>query len=133
VNPVALASVNAGQNITIPAVLDMSGAAGENVAALTFRLNFDPSRFTFVSASNGTYGSVTANTSAANTTGQVDVSVFGAEGATTTQTLYSITLQAKATASAVSVPVWANVTTAANDAGVAKTVTPRLVQVTIIP
>lgn len=133
VNPVSLATVTAGQNITIPMVLDMSGASGQNVAALTFGLDFDTNRFTFVSGAPGTYGSVTSNTTSANTTGHINVSVFDAQGATTTQTVYSITLQAKPTGSITTSPVSATVSTSADESGAPVTVTPRSLSVRINP
>jgi hypothetical protein len=111
----------------------MGGAAGGNVAAITFRVDFDITRFQFVSATNGSFGTVTANTSQANSAGRIDVSVFAAQGTTTTTTLYTITLQALGTGSTVTSPVTGTVSAGGNEAGSSVTITPRNLTVTISP
>ena len=50
-----------GAQISIPIVVDMSAAAGLDLASITFDLNWNPTLLGFVSASPGTFGSVVFN------------------------------------------------------------------------
>lgn len=126
------ASVTAGQQITLPLQLDMSGAAGRNVASITFDVTFDTARFTYVSTTAGSYGTATVGTTnAAN--GTVSISVFDAIGTTSSVTLRNIVLQAKAAATTVLSTVSAAVSVAADETAVNVTVTSRNNTVTISP
>ena len=59
-------AVAPGGQISIPIVVDMSAAAGLDLASITFDLNWTPSLLSFVSASPGSFGSVIFNTSQDN-------------------------------------------------------------------
>jgi len=114
------ASVNGvnGTNLDIPIVSDMTNARGQNLASLTFNVTWDPTKFNFVSTTNGTFGqsgSFFVNTANA-TSGSITVSVFDNSGFSTgTPTIFTVTLLPKATAT--NTPVTAVVSAAGNDVG----------------
>jgi len=79
-------SVAPGSVLVVPLTLDMSAAAGANVAALTTGITWGPARLTLDSVRPGTLGTPTVNTAAASS-GSASLSIFNAVGATTTQTV----------------------------------------------
>ncbi|MES2179726.1 MAG: cohesin domain-containing protein [Gemmatimonadota bacterium] len=94
----ATASAAVGTNITIPVGIDMANGQGQNLASLTFKVTWDPTKFDYVSRTNGTFGtagSFTVNT--ANTaTGELAVSVFDNDGFSTgAPTILNVTLAPK--------------------------------------
>jgi hypothetical protein len=127
-------SVQAGQNISIPIILDMTSAAGANVASIQFSLTWDPAKFDFVSGTpDGSSGfSLTTNTMNEGT-GSISVAGFAVTGVTTTTTLYTLVLTARVAASGTSGTVSASVSAAADQGGTAVTVTPRNLTVNITP
>jgi hypothetical protein len=129
------ASVQAGQNITIPIVLDLSSAAGGNVGAVAFSVSWDATKFGFVSGTvNGASGFVTAdNTSNAVAGGTILVSALTTNGVITTRTLYTIVLTAKVTAANSSTVVNASVSAAGDGLGDNLTIVPRNLTVIITP
>lgn len=128
------ANVQADTDIIIPIILDMSTAAGGNVASIQFSVTWDATKFDFVSgAVNGGSGfTLTPNESNAPT-GSVSVAGFAVTGVTATTTLYTITLHARAAAAGSSTAVTAAVGAAADQLGVPVTITPRNLVVNITP
>jgi hypothetical protein len=93
----ATASVSVGSNLSSTITLDMVNAGGRNIGSVTFSLNWDPTKWTFVSAivNSGSALSLTANTTNA-ASGSVVVAGFAGAGVTTSQTLMTLLLKAKA-------------------------------------
>ena len=116
--------------LTIPVILDMSLAAGQNIAAITFNVTWDPTKFDYISSSNGNLGwAGPANTSNVGS-GTFAVSLFDAVGINSgTPTAYTIVLRAKAAGTAL--PVAASVVTAGSDIGATLTVGTRNLAVDI--
>lgn len=127
-------AVQAGQNIIIPIVLDMSNAGAANVASIQFTVNWDATRFDFVSGTvNGGSGfTLTPNTNNASN-GTISVAGFAVTGVTATTTLYTIELTARVSAAGTSSNITATVGAAANQNGVTVVVTPRNLTVNINP
>ena len=99
----ATASGVIGTNLPIPFIADMSGAQGLRLASLSFGLTWDPTKFDFVSTTNGTFGtgpSFFVNT-ANQAGGSITISVFDTDGFSTgTPTIYTVTLKPKASVAA---------------------------------
>jgi hypothetical protein len=136
VGSTAAASVQAGQQITIPVTLDMATAFGENVASLQYVLNWDNTKFDFVSGAANAAAAAAGFSPTVNTTtaaaGSVSVAHFNASSSTTaTLAMFDLVLQAKPTGTTVATPVTATTIVAGNAGGGAVTVTPRNLSVTI--
>ena len=136
VNASPTATVTNGSNISIPVIIDMSTAAGQNIASLQFDFNWDPTKFNFVSSTNGSFGasgSFTVNNTTNIATGTVNVAISDNNGFTTgTPTIITIVLQAKAQAAAGTPVAALNIVAGdvnAND--ISALVTPRTVTVTV--
>lgn len=129
------ASVQAGQNISIPIVLDMTNAASVNVASIQFSVSWDATKFDFVSGTeNGASGfTFVANTGNAAAGGMLAVAGVTAIGTTATTTLYTVVLAARASAANTSTVVTAAVGGANDQTSVPVSVTPRSLTVTITP
>jgi hypothetical protein len=93
----ATAAVAVGSNLGSTITLDMANAGGRNIGSITFTLGWDPTKWTFVSASvnAGAALSLSANTANA-ASGSVVVAGFAGAGVTTSQTLMTLVLKAKA-------------------------------------
>ena len=107
-----------GTNMAIPVIADMSNAQGQNLSSLTFTVSWDATKFNFVSVTNGAFGaSPSYTTNPANSVnGSIIVSVFDNTGFSTgSPTIYTVTLQPKATAT--STPVSLSVSAAGDDIG----------------
>ena len=107
-----------GTDIDVPIVADMSNAQGQTLGALSLNVTWDPTKFDFVSVTNGSFG--TSPTYVTNTNdaiyGSVAVSIYALTGFTSgAPTIYTVTLRPKtaATTSAVS----STVTGAGDDSG----------------
>ncbi|HKS07423.1 MAG TPA: putative Ig domain-containing protein [Gemmatimonadaceae bacterium] len=131
VSAAATATVSGTQNISIPLLLDLSNAGTTDIASITVTVTWDPARFTLQSQAPGNWpgGTVIPNA----TTGQIVMSGFSATGATTSFTMYNLTLTAAATASTVNSNITASIGSAANQLGSPISVTPRNLTVTINP
>jgi hypothetical protein len=129
------ANVQAGQNISIPIVLDMSNAGAANVASIQFSVAWDPTRFDFVSGTvnAGSGFTLTPNTNNAASNGTISVAGFAVTGVTATTTLYTIELTARVSAAGTVSNINATVGTAADQNGVTVVVTPRNLTVNINP
>jgi hypothetical protein len=127
----ATATVSGTQNLSIPLLLDLSNAGTTDIASITVTVQWDPARFTLQSQAPGNWpgGTVIPNATA----GQIIMSGFSATGATTSFTMYNITLTAAATASTVTSNITASIGSAANQLGAPISVTPRNLAVTINP
>jgi hypothetical protein len=125
-------SVAEGADISVPIILDMSTSGGGNVASIQFTVSWDMTKFDFVSGTvNGGSGfTLTPNTSD-SAFGSVSVAGFAVTGVTTTTTLYTIVLTARAGTGGSSTTVTGTVGAAADQLGVAVTITPRNLVVNI--
>ena len=101
--------------IAIPIVVDMSAAAGLDIASLTFALNWDPTRLTFVSTTAGAFGTVIFNETQTGT-GLLTASMFNATGATSTFTVATVVQQAGVTVGNTLISI--DVTAAGNELGI---------------
>ena len=129
---IATASVNMAGTLVIPVVLDLTYPQGTTLASASFDLTFDTNKFTFVSSTVGTFGSVFENTSAA-ASGKVTVGVFSPTAATASTTLYTITLLPKNGAANTTSTVGLVVTAAGNENAVAVPLAVRPLLVSIVP
>ncbi len=87
------AVVAPGTKLALPIAIDMTNAAGRNVAAITAALSWPTARVTFDSIRTAGFGALTSNiTNAA--TGSISFSVFSADGATTNTTVATLYLTA---------------------------------------
>ena len=125
------ATVSGTQNLVIPILLDLTNAGTGDIASITVTVQWDPARFSLQSQAPGNWpgGTVIPNP----TTGQIVLSGFSATGATTSFTMYNITLTAAATATPVTSNITAAINSAGNQLGSPITVTPRNLAVTINP
>lgn len=82
-------------DLAIPITLDMSTAAGQNLATLQFDVTWDPTKFTFVSVTNGALGSSGPFVNTANSaTGSITVGFFDPVGINSgAPTLLTVTLK----------------------------------------
>jgi len=129
------AAVKTGQNITIPIVLDMSGASGADVGSLSFNLTWDAAKLSFVS---GTADPASGFTLVDNKTNAVSGGVIRAAGftissATTTRTLYTLVLAVKPATVNSTTSVAASVMVGGDGRGKTITIVPRNLTVTITP
>ena len=129
---IATASVNMAGTLVIPVVLDLTYPQGTTLASASFDLTFDTNKFTFVSSTVGTFGSVFENISAA-ASGKVTVGVFSPTAATASTTLYTITLLPKNGAANTTSTVGLVVTAAGNENAVAVPLAVRPLLVSIVP
>jgi len=128
------ASVTAGNNISIPIGVDLSQIGSENLGSLQVKIAWDVNRFDWVSATPGDWAGALVYVNSDNAaSGYVIINGLVLIGTTTSFTLQTLTLAAKATASQITSPVTASDIIAANDAIGALTVTPRNLTVTINP
>ena len=133
-NGTATANVANGAQIGIPvtlAITNGSAAAGGNVGSLSFTLTWDATKFSFVSGSlAGSCAASLANEGSAGT-GTISIAGFTCNpGVTTTQSLYTLTLQAIG-GSGTGTTVNAGAIVAADDLGGSIAVTPRGVTLSI--
>ena len=131
-------SMTAGQDITIPINIDMSNAAGADLASLQVNVTWDPSRFAFKSQTAGNWldgdGVTPAFVIANPTTGQLSIQGFTINSGTTTSfTLQTLTLTSVVSGTPIVTPVAGAVTAAGNTLGAAVLVVPRNLSVTINP
>ncbi len=82
-------TVAPGGQISVPIVVDMSEAAGLDLASITFDLNWTPSLLSFVSASPGSFGTVVFNTTETGL-GKLTTSMFDVSGTTSSFTLATV-------------------------------------------
>ncbi len=131
-------AMTAGQDITIPVNVDMSNAAGADIASIQATITWDPARFTFKSSAAGNWldgdGVTPAFVIANPTAGQLTIQGFVTnQGTTASFTLQSVTLTALATGAPVVTPVAATVSAAGNIVGAPLVVIPRNLSVTVNP
>ena len=129
------ATVKAGQNITIPIVLDMSGAAGADVGSLSFNLTWDAAKLSFVSGAADPASGFTLvdNKTNAEPGGVIRAAGFTISTATTTRTLYTLVLAAKRTTATATTSVAASVMVGGDGRGKTITIVPRNLTVNITP
>jgi hypothetical protein len=134
----ATATVTAGATISIPVLIDMSNRGSDDLGAITVDLAWDPARFSFNATSSvGTWPTGGFIQPGAPGSASISVAGFGATGATTNFTLYTLVLNA---IGPVGAPVISNVTATlppsappTNELGSPITVTVRGLTVTINP
>jgi hypothetical protein len=107
----------------------MSERGTQNLASLTVTVSWDPAKFDFISLTQGSWpgGTIFLNP-AGGSSGSVGITGFSAVGVTSSFTLGTVTLRAKATGTTT---VSASVSAAGNEGGGNITVTPRDLTVTI--
>ncbi|HYV96978.1 MAG TPA: putative Ig domain-containing protein [Gemmatimonadaceae bacterium] len=129
----ATQSVQTGQDITIPLLIDMSHRGTDDIGSITVSLTWDQTRFDFKSASAGTGigAAATIGPATVNPGGPVNCSVFSASGTTSDFTVCNVVLTAKTTTGVSGIN--ASVSASANAVGNPVFVTPRNVSVTITP
>jgi uncharacterized protein YjdB len=88
----------AGERVTVPIAIDMTGAPGINMGAYRLRLSWSPIGFNFVSASGGTFASPVFNSDSADS-GVLRFAAASAAGASGIFTLADVTLEVQATVS----------------------------------
>jgi len=95
VGAAATANAPVGTNYSVPVILDMTTGGGQDIASLSFDITFDPTKFSFVGSTNGTFGSsgsYTVNTTNA-ASGIVRVAITDNAGFNTgTPTVFTLTL-----------------------------------------
>ncbi|HYV96980.1 MAG TPA: dockerin type I repeat-containing protein [Gemmatimonadaceae bacterium] len=138
VNATATATTNGSADLVIPINVDMSKAAGQDMASIQLTINWDPSRFTFKSDADGNWVDGIDNTSPATvqtnaSSGQLSITGFVIQGTTASFTLRTLTLTALGTASTVSSPVTATISAAANTNADPLAIVRRNLTVTINP
>ena len=117
----ATQNVTNGQQVAIPIIMDMSQSQGDTLAALSFAITWDPTKFQYVSNLNGSFGSGTAYTknTTQTATGTLTIGIFdssdGLFGSSASNTIFTVTLQAIAAGTTSNVT--ANVTAAGNVGG----------------
>jgi hypothetical protein len=126
-------TVAVGQQIAIPIVLDLSFPNGDNVASVSFDIQYDSTRFSLVSTAGGTFGSFFENTSAAASAGKISVGVFSPTAATATTTVYQLTLLAKPGFANSTSTVTLVVTAAGRENATNVVVLPRNLSISITP
>jgi hypothetical protein len=130
----ATASAPQGTNYVVPVILDMSTGAGQNIAALSFDITFDATKFDYVSVANGTFGasgSYTVNTTNA-ATGTIRVAITDNAGFNSgTPTVFTVTLLPKSPIAATPITLTNVVAGDVTGADISNKVTPRNQTVTI--
>ncbi|MDB4913778.1 MAG: cell wall/surface repeat protein [Gemmatimonadetes bacterium] len=91
-----------GTSVAVPIVLDMSAAAGANVASLSSIVQWSPTRLTLDSVKAGSFGSVVSNTTN-SAAGEMSFSLFNSTG--TTSTITALTLYFSTTSGSTSILV----------------------------
>jgi hypothetical protein len=118
VGAAATATGTIGTNLAVPVSVNMGNAAGQTLASLTFDVTWDPAKLTFVSKTDGSFGSspsYTVNTASA-ATGVLRVSVFDTDGFSTgSPTIFTVTLVPAASAAGTVVSTL--ITAAGSDTG----------------
>ena len=107
-----------GGQISVPIVVDMSEAAGLDLASTTFDLNWDPSLLSFVSASPGSFGTVVFNLTETGL-GLLTTSMFDVSGTTSSFTVATVVFDATASVPTEGqlAPITIGVTAAGNALG----------------
>src|SRR5262245_29753367 len=100
--PVTRIQVAPNTKLAIPMTLDMSAAAGANVASITSNVAWGPSRIALDSIRTAGFGALTVNTSNAGT-GSSIVGVFDATGTASTVVLANLHFTSTATPGSTSV------------------------------
>ena len=72
-------TITIGNQIGLPIVVDMSEAAGLDIASLQVKVTWTPSRISYVSWAPGTFGSLTSNETA-TATGTLQANLFNGTG-----------------------------------------------------
>ncbi len=107
-----------GTALDVPIVADMSNAQGQVLGALSLNITWDPTKFDFVSVTNGSFGtspSYLVNTNNA-IYGSIAVSMYAVTGFSTgIPTIYTVTLSPKSPSTTASVT--SAVTAAGDDVG----------------
>ena len=129
---VAAATVAVGGNLVIPVTLDLTYPQGATLASASFDITYDSTKFTFVSGTAGSFGSVFDNQSATSS-GKVTVGVFSPTPATATTALYTLTLRPKSGTANTSATVGLVVTAAGNENAVTVPLLVRPLTVLITP
>ena len=107
-----------GVPLAVPIVADMSNAQGQVLASLSLNITWDPTKFDFVSVTNGSFGSSPSYFVNTNNAiyGALVVSMFDNTGFSTgSPRIYTVTLRPKMTASGAIVT--STVTAAGDDVG----------------
>jgi len=107
-------SVAPGGTISIPIVVDMTAAGGLDLASLSFDVQWDAARLSFVSSAPGSFGTVTLNETQ-TASGALTAAIFNPTGTTNSFTALTLTLQAGALEG--STPITIQATAAGNGAG----------------
>jgi PKD repeat protein len=84
-------TIAVGEDLTIPVVVDMSGAAGLNIASLTAKVTWDTNAIGYVKSGQGSLGSATINASPGS--GELLASWFNLAGVTEAFTAFEVTLE----------------------------------------
>jgi hypothetical protein len=96
VGATASSSIAAGAQTSLPILVDMSNAAGRNVAAIQVKVTWGTGTATYVSSSTAIGATINAGNAGA---GEVVANWFAGSGTTTTFTLFEVTLQGAAAGS----------------------------------
>jgi len=131
----AALTATAGNAVSIPVSLDFSNApGGANVASIQFALSWDAARFEFVSGSiNGSAGMTLQSNESSAVSGSVLVAGFATTGVTSTRALYTLTLRPRSAAVGTTSVIGATVSAAGNELGASVTITPRNLNVSVVP
>ncbi|HEX9886838.1 MAG TPA: PKD domain-containing protein [Longimicrobiales bacterium] len=91
--------VAVGGAVTLPVLVDMTGAGGENLASMDVRITWEPSLVSYLSSTGGTFGAVTINDSQAGA-GTLRAALFHASGTTSSFTALQFVLEGASAGSA---------------------------------
>jgi uncharacterized protein YjdB len=125
----------AATDVVIPVLLDLSGRGSQDLAAITARFTWDPTKYTYVGNDAGTWvdasgGAASVTVNATNTaSGTLSLTGFTTDATTASATLRTITLRPVASGPVV---MSATVSTAGNVNGTSVTVVPRNLGGTVI-
>ena len=122
----------AGDRITVPIAIDMTGAPGINLGAYRITFSWNPTGLSFVNATGGTFGSPVFNSEAAESSGVLQFAAASATGANGIFTLANVTLDVNATISGAFTVVFDELTDPLNLAAPVPLSTPLTVQVEFI-
>ncbi len=88
-------TIGVGDEVSLPVIVDMSGAGGLGIASFDIRLTWDTGVVGYLSSSAGSFGLVTINDSNAGS-GELRAVGFAAADATATFTAFHVALQGSA-------------------------------------
>jgi len=101
----------AGDRVTVPIAVDMTGAPGIELGAYRITFSWNPAGFSFVNATSGTFGSPVFNSESAGS-GVLQCAAASATGANGIFTLANVTLEVDATISGAFTVVFDELTAA---------------------